>query len=184
MENKVVYQHRRLDNNKIFYIGMGDESRSNNKSNRNIHWKRIVSKCGYKIEIVSKNLTTEEANEIEKYLIKYYGRKDLGLGELANMTDGGPGVFNPNEYVKKDKQDFIGNINKGKKLSNETINKIKKTKKIKMYNKQHIVLNQETGIFFYSINEAAYSHNINKKTLFRQLTGISKNKTNLIITQC
>jgi hypothetical protein len=33
------------------------------------------------------------ANHKEKEFIQLYGRKDLGLGELVNMTDGGDGTI-------------------------------------------------------------------------------------------
>jgi len=87
----IVYQHRRNDTNDIFYIGIGDGNRDRHKSKsgRNKHWKNIVNKYGYTIELLFTDVTIEEARQIEMYLIKYYGRADLGLGNLVNMTDGG-----------------------------------------------------------------------------------------------
>ena len=98
----VVYQHKRLDTNDIFYIGIELDSdkkkaigkRSKVISNRNKHWKNIVNKVGYEIDILFLNLTNQEAIEIEKYLIKYYGRRDLNTGNLVNLTDGGEGTTN------------------------------------------------------------------------------------------
>ena len=42
-------------------------------------------------QILRDNLSEEEAFAHEKYLIEFYGRKDLGTGILINMSDGGEG---------------------------------------------------------------------------------------------
>lgn len=51
MSNICVYQHIRLDTNEVFYIGIGNIKRPYIISNRNIHWKNIVNKVGYKWNI-------------------------------------------------------------------------------------------------------------------------------------
>lgn len=91
LNNTCVYAHIRLDTNDVFYIGIGNSKRPFLKSNRNKYWRNIANKTGYKIELLSSNLTWENAQESEIELIKIYGRKDLGLGNLVNMTDGGEG---------------------------------------------------------------------------------------------
>ena len=91
-----VYRHIRLDNNEPFYIGIGSDDkyyRANKKSQRNIYWKRIVSKTDYEVEIVLEDLTWEQACEKEKEFIVLYGRKDLKNGCLVNMTEGGDGTL-------------------------------------------------------------------------------------------
>jgi hypothetical protein len=91
----IVYQHRRKDNNKVFYVGIGKhEKRAFNKSRRYKPWKDLIKNHDYIVEITHKDIIWEEACAIEKYLIAFYGRRDLGLGELVNMTDGGEGVKN------------------------------------------------------------------------------------------
>ena len=91
----IVYQHRRLDNDEIFYIGIGKkESRAFNKKNRSTFWKNYILKHDYYVEITHKDIIWEEACCIEKYLISFYGRKDLKTGCLVNCTDGGDGVKN------------------------------------------------------------------------------------------
>ncbi|MEI7943048.1 MAG: NUMOD3 domain-containing DNA-binding protein [Candidatus Riflemargulisbacteria bacterium] len=106
----IVYLHRRnniensIDN--IFYIGIGiSEKRACSKQGRNLHWKRIVNKYGFTIEILYNDLTWEEACQKEIELIKLYGRKDLGLGNLVNLTDGGDGQLGcfPNKESRKKK---------------------------------------------------------------------------------
>lgn len=90
----IVYQHRRLDTNEIFYIGIGKtEKRAYERDGRNTYWHRVVKKYDYIVEIAITDVSWEIACEIEKDYIKHYGRKDLGLGPLVNMTDGGQGTF-------------------------------------------------------------------------------------------
>lgn len=90
-----VYRHIRLDKNEPFYIGIGKTlKRAYSKANRNIHWKRIIEHSSYDVEIIVNNITWEEACEKETELIRFYGRRDLGMGPLVNMTNGGEGVAN------------------------------------------------------------------------------------------
>jgi hypothetical protein len=103
----IVYIHRRLDIKdefkNVFYVGVGKtEKRAKEiKHSRNSHWKSIYNKCEISITITHKDLCHEEAHSIEKYLISFYGRKDLKLGNLCNHTDGGDGVLNWSEKMKK-----------------------------------------------------------------------------------
>lgn len=56
------------------------------------------------------NISNYEACENEKYLIKVIGRRDLGLGTLVNLTNGGEGVVG-----------YILNEEDRKKISNSKI---------------------------------------------------------------
>ena len=97
----IVYQHRRKDNNEIFYVGIGKyESRAYDFVGRSEAWKYIYNKTEIEVEISHKDIIWEEACSIERYLISFYGRRDLGLGTLVNMTDGGDGVINPSEETR------------------------------------------------------------------------------------
>jgi len=88
----IVYQHRRLDTNEVFYVGIGsNKKRAYSKYKRTKLWHNVVSKAGYVVEITHDSVLWEEACSIEKYLISFYGRRDLELGSLVNMTDGGDG---------------------------------------------------------------------------------------------
>jgi hypothetical protein len=99
-----VYQHIRLDTNEIFYIGIGKTKyRLTDQNNRNKYWLNIVNKVGYSIEIIAENISYDEALNLERHLIKTIGRKDLGLGPLVNMTDGGEGALgypNSKDHLK------------------------------------------------------------------------------------
>lgn len=128
----VVYAHIRKDTDQIFYIGIGkNKERAHSQTNRNKHWKRIVNKVGYEVVILKEGVTWEEACNLEKSLIKEYGRRDLGVGTLVNMTDGGEGIENPSEEVRKKlrykKSDahkqLLREYQKGVKQSKETIKK-------------------------------------------------------------
>ena len=89
--NKVVYIHRKKTNGEIFYIGMGNSDRPYQKSaaSRSVVWHRIVNKHGYVIEVIRKDLTKQDALNIEIDLIELIGRRDKGNGTLVNLTDGG-----------------------------------------------------------------------------------------------
>ena len=117
-----LYRHIRLDNNEVFYIGIGNEKRPYKTHSRSSFWHNIVDKSGYDIEILAKNLSWEDACELEVFMISEYGRRDLGLGNLVNLTDGGDGMVNlSNEVRKRISQANKGNVawNKGKKMSDE-----------------------------------------------------------------
>jgi len=112
----IVYSHTRLDNNTIFYIGIGNEyKRAYSKHSRNSYWNNIVSKTDYKVTILFENLTWEEACKKEVELISLYGRKDLKKGLLANLTDGGDGVKGHSQETI----DKITKVHKGRIHSEE-----------------------------------------------------------------
>ena len=102
----IVYLHRKKDIQdlflNVFYVGISKNYRRPTiKYKRNSMWNRIVKKHGYQIEITHKDLCWEEACSIERYLISFYGRHDLKLGNLSNMTDGGDGAVN---YIRSEEQ--------------------------------------------------------------------------------
>jgi len=119
----IVYQHIRQDNGNVFYVGIGKTNkRAYCRINRNRHWKNIANKCDYDVEIIYKDITWELACNMEKYLIESYGRNDLNLGSLVNMTNGGDGV---NGVVySKERNEKVSNSLKNRKLKDETRLKI------------------------------------------------------------
>jgi hypothetical protein len=84
-----VYQHRRLDNNQIFYVGKGKNLRKDSHKNRNKHWHNIANSIGFISEILIDNVNEEFALLIERETIHKY--KFLKYN-LTNYTDGGEGV--------------------------------------------------------------------------------------------
>lgn len=201
----IVYRHRRLDTNEIFYVGIGREkNRAFEKHKRNRHWENVINKTEYQVEIISEVDTWEDACELEMFLISEYGRKDLGLGPLVNMTDGGEGSLG------------CKSTRIGIKRSDETINKIKESmknfslteeQKIKQKNntpkginhpnfgkgyymkgKKHsdetrknmsgkIIVCNVTNKEWFTIRDCAEENNINRNTLKSKLNGRLKNNT-------
>jgi hypothetical protein len=101
------------------------------------------------VEIIHSDITQEEACELEKHLIFLYGRKDLGLGNLVNMTDGGEGSVGficsdktKQKMSKKRKGDKHYNF--GKPLSENIKQKISETKKGKPSNRKGFIFSEET----------------------------------------
>ena len=245
----IVYAHKIKDSESIFYIGIGlYEKRAYSKRDRNKHWKNIVNKYGYDVEILFSGLDYEEANLKEVELILKYGRIDLKTGCLVNLTNGGDGVLgytytdevkskmslikkglpspmkgrtlseetklkisnskkgkkhseyhkqkisegNKGKKLSESHKEALINSNKNRIVSNETklkmsLSKLKMSdetkKKIGLNNpKCKIVLNKDTGVFYYSLKEASIYECINYNTL-KNITRKNgyKNKTNLII---
>lgn len=167
MKTKVLYQHKRLDNNKIFYVGIGTESRAHSKNSRNKHWKNIINKTDYNVEILKYNLSVEEAFDLEKILISWYGRSNL-----SNMTDGGDGCKNLQHTIDSKKKMSISHT--GKKLSKESI--LKRTEHF--YKK---IINIETKEIYKNINEVLKTYkDFNKVKLRNQLNGTTINYSNFI----
>lgn len=145
-----IYGHFREDSNEIFYIGKGTNYRGFVRNRNNPFWNNFVKKHKWYSSILIPHLAEEDAKIFEKILIKAHGRRDLGLGPLLNLTNGGDG--GPNRKGKKNPHTEewnrkIGNSLKGgkrkpfsdshknkislyrqgKKHSQETRNKIKES---------------------------------------------------------
>jgi hypothetical protein len=179
-----VYRHRRLDNNQIFYIGIGKKNRPYSKHGRNNYWNKIVKKTTYIVEILKETNCWKEACELEQLLIQQYGRKDNNTGILCNMTDGGEGTLNtPISNKNKEKLRLNGYREKNILMLKENALKRKGKKfprKLKVDNKKYI-LDLNTGIFYNTIREASFYNNLNEATLFNWLHNRRKNKSNLIL---
>jgi ribosomal protein L37AE/L43A len=156
----IVYKHIRLDTNEVFYIGIGSRKRrAYSDYKRSKHWHSVVNKVGYKVELLHEDIDWEKACEIEQELIKLYGRKDLGLGTLVNMTDGGDGRF-------------------GAKASDETKKKMSQSQKgLNTWTKGHIPTN-ETRQKISNVLKEHWKHNPKapmteeaKQKISRSLTG-------------
>jgi len=115
----IVYEHLRNDTNEVFYVGISKTTRrAFDRNGRNPHWYNIVNKVGYSVNIIHKDIDYKEAKNIEILLIEKYGRNNLGLGNLVNMTDGGEGCLGV--IVSEDTRQKMSKARKGKPLSEET----------------------------------------------------------------
>lgn len=194
-ENICVYRHRRLDTNEIFYIGIGVKDRPYCKWNRSKWWNKVVNKTKYEVEILYENLSWEDACELEMFLISLYGRKDLGLGTLVNMTNGGDGTYGLiRSEESKEKMRGENNPFYGKKHSEETrkimseYSKTLKGNKNHFYGRKHsedykinhknakVVLDEECGVYYNTLRDASNILNIPYSKLSKLIVN---NKINL-----
>lgn len=89
----ICYLHIKPDG-EIFYVGIGNSKRPYSKGKRSKFWHNVVNKHGYSIKIITEYSSWEKVCQLEKWLIREIGRRDLGLGTLVNLTDGGDGTIN------------------------------------------------------------------------------------------
>ena len=140
-----------------FYIGKGVNDR--------IKSTKVIGRCsGFKksklislknkgikpiVEILFENLSNEKSLEIEKLLISKIGRRDLKLGPLTNLTDGGDGRTNGRNSLESNEKGRISKIKTNQRKremgydfsltedTKEKLRKINQGKNNPMYGKTH-----------------------------------------------
>jgi len=203
---KVLYAHRKKTDGSIFYVGIGTEKRPYTNKSRNDYWHNTVNRYGYYVDILSKELSIEDALELEEFVICELGRKDLGNGNLVNLNNGGKGNLQVSDLTKKKMsksaigrtawnkglpmseeqkaklskiREGVTSPRKGVKLTEETREKIRKANLGGKSSSAKSVYNTKTNETFETIKQAAKYMNINYRTLSSMLNGSRKNKTNL-----
>lgn len=201
----IVYRHRRLDTFEVFYIGIGKtEKRAYSKKNRNKWWKNIILKTEYSVEIIIEDVSWKEAQEVEVLLISEYGRRDLGLGNLVNLTNGGEGTQGiivsdktkqnmsisatgrkHSEESKEKNRIASANVSEETKFKRYLKNKgLKRTpeqcERISESKMNTLLLDVINGIYYKSMSEVCRIFGYSRKGIIRKLDNIEKNDTNLI----
>lgn len=98
-----VYQLRVYGEELPFYVGKGRAERAyrhlyeKGVRDGNLHKKRKIAKAQMNckqilVEFIEENLTEEQSLIREIFWIAHFGRADLKLGPLTNMTNGGEGM--------------------------------------------------------------------------------------------
>ena len=86
-----VYTHHKATTGEIFYVGKGVAHRAWGVNGRSAWWHKTVAKHGLEVRIAQDGLQEWAAHELECDLIALHGRRDIGLGPLCNLSDGGEG---------------------------------------------------------------------------------------------
>jgi hypothetical protein len=86
-----VYLHRDRATRTPFYVGKGKGRRAYDVEGRPLDWHKKVKSltAGFDTEIVKNDLSEEDAYDLERELIRKYGKIADGKGTLLNVTDGG-----------------------------------------------------------------------------------------------
>jgi hypothetical protein len=143
MSNYYVYLHLRKTNNKVFYVGKGKGKRAWSRHSRNKHWNHIVNKHDFLAKIVDKDLSEEQAFELETFMIDF-----IGFENLCNMTFGGEGVSGLKH--SEETRAKISSIHKGRIVSKEMCAKISAAKKASITPELRLKISQANKGRFYS----------------------------------
>jgi hypothetical protein len=118
MEEKMFYTYLWLrENGTPYYVGKGKSKRGFRKG---CPVKEVVPEYVYEPDkeriVVQEHPCEEEAFEAEKFLISFFGRKDLGTGCLNNLTNGGEGVSGLKNPHTAEWNSRISESHKGKEV--------------------------------------------------------------------
>lgn len=129
MNNYYTYAYLREDGTP-YYIGRGKHQKKSKYRRMNTKFGHSVSVPNEKRRIILKdNLSLNDANKHEIYMIFIFGKKYDGTGILRNLADGGTGGTVPGRKLSEETKRKMSEAQKGKIISDEVRRKISKTKK-------------------------------------------------------
>lgn len=108
-----VYAYLREDGSP-YYIGKGTGDRAYRKH------RTPQPKDRSRIKFLERNLSEVGALAIERRMISWYGRKDIGTGILRNMSDGGEVGIQGFKHTESTKQ-HLSKVHTGKTMSEDCI---------------------------------------------------------------
>lgn len=166
-------------NNRV-YIGQSRNIRNRFKSYKSLNCKeqvllyRSFKKYGvdkHIFEIVEK-CKFKELNNRERYWQEYYNVTDESKGLNCVLVDSDEKPRKVSKHTLKKMSESQLGIGLGRKHTEES-----KYKMSKALGK--LIIDLETGIYYFGTKDAAFSFDINRKTLQRYLNGDRRNKTSL-----
>jgi hypothetical protein len=171
-----IYAYLRADGTP-YYIGKGKDKRAWSKDH-----SVSLPNDNTRIVIIEANLTEIGAFALERRMIRWYGRKDIGTGILRNGTDGGDGVsgvIQSTETKRKRSEALKGHIhskesklkmseaNKGRVHSEET-----KRKRIESISKIYTFIDPDGNkITIKNLAKFCRENNLTASSMFRVSKG-------------